>query len=263
MKFSQRKGLTKVREAIQIDSIDLALENKLWNIIYYFEENMTAEDFELYWLDFLENKIDEMPVDNYQYPNCRILFNLMRSSYLEDEWYKKYDLIEFLAKIHGSAFEKKCNEVLTKEMSGYRLLNGLLISITSEKEVEEIEAALKNTSKWSSVNEHLNSALKYLSDRENPNFRNSIKESISAVEALCIIITGEQKSTLGKTLNKIEQECKIHPALKSAFKSLYGFTSDAGGIRHALLEDDIKVNSQDAKFMLVTCSAFINYLKIK
>lgn len=48
-----------------------------------------------------------------------------------------------------------------------------------------------------------------------------------------------------------------------AFAALYGYTSDSGGIRHSLLEDDISVSFEDAKFMLVSCSAFINYLKIK
>ena len=39
----------------------------------------------------------------------------------------------------------------------------------------------------------------------------------------------------------IENRYKIHGALKSAFSSLYGYTSDSGGIRHSLLEDDISV----------------------
>jgi hypothetical protein len=34
------------------------------------------------------------------------------------------------------------------------------------------------------VSEHLNTAIGFLSDRKNPHYRNSIKESISAVESL-------------------------------------------------------------------------------
>ena len=51
--------------------------------------------------------------------------------------------------------------------------------------------------------------------------------------------------------------------MKNAFSALYGYASDSGGIRHKLLEDDINVKMEDAKFMLITCSAFINYLKAK
>jgi len=54
----------------------------------------------------------------------------------------------------------------------------------------------------------------------------------------------------------------MHSALKSAFSSLYGYTSDADGIRHALLNEP-NLYFEDAKFMLVSCSTFINYLIIK
>ena len=47
-------------------------------------------------------------------------------------------------------------------------------------------------------------------------------------------------------------------ALRNAFSSLYGYTNDAEGIRHALLEEG-NLTKADAKFMLVCCSAFINY----
>ena len=40
---------------------------------------------------------------------------------------------------------------------------------------------------------------------------------------------------------------------------LYGFTSDKGGIRHALM-DEPSLGYSDAKFMLVLCSPFTNFL---
>lgn len=54
----------------------------------------------------------------------------------------------------------------------------------------------------------------------------------------------------------------VHPALRGAFQKLYGYTSDADGIRYALLEES-NLDFEDAKFMLVSCSAFVNYLKAK
>jgi hypothetical protein len=52
------------------------------------------------------------------------------------------------------------------------------------------------------------------------------------------------------------------PAPEEAFVKLYGYTSDADGIRHALM-DESDLASEDAKFMLVLCSAFVNYLLAK
>lgn len=98
-----------------------------------------------------------------------------------------------------------------------------------------------------------------MADRKSPDYRNSIKESISAVESICKIITGDSKATFGTALKKIEEQHGLHGALRRAFDSLYGYTSDASGIRHALLEEP-DLDFDDAKFMLVSCSAFVNYL---
>lgn len=54
----------------------------------------------------------------------------------------------------------------------------------------------------------------------------------------------------------------MHEALKEAFKKLYGYTSDAEGIRHALLNDPT-LDFEDAKFMLVACSGFVNLLRAR
>lgn len=110
------------------------------------------------------------------------------------------------------------------------------------------------------VRQHLDAALKHLTDRQSPDYRNSIKESISAVEALCALVTGQDKADLSAALKTLEREVQLHGALKSAFNSLYGYTSDSNGIRHALL-DEAQLTFDDAKFMLVACSAFVNYIK--
>src|SRR5690606_9231623 len=122
---------------------------------------------------------------------------------------------------------------------------------------------ITNNDSFKSVKIHLETSLALLSNKQKPDYRNSIKESISAIESMCKIFIGDEKSTLGQTLNKLESEGHLHPALKKAFSSLYGYTSDDGGIRHALMESDRKIDFYEAKFMLTTCSAFINFLKSK
>ena len=51
----------------------------------------------------------------------------------------------------------------------------------------------------------------------------------------------------------------FHPTLLEAFTKLYAYTSDANGIRHGHLGDSY-VSLAEARFMLVSCSAFVNYL---
>jgi len=104
--------------------------------------------------------------------------------------------------------------------------------------------------------------LSKLSDRKNPDYRNSIKESISAVEAMAVIISGRSGATLGDALKVIKDTIGLHSALEKGFLAIYGYTSDADGIRHAMLSES-KCDFEDAKYMLVSCSAFVNYLKMK
>jgi hypothetical protein len=99
----------------------------------------------------------------------------------------------------------------------------------------------------------------YLADAKKPDYRNSMKEAISAVEALCKIIAKKDKANLGPALDAVTAKVKLYPKLLEGFKALYGYTSDEHGIRHAL-KDDGTPEAEDAKFMLVTCSAFVNYL---
>ena len=106
---------------------------------------------------------------------------------------------------------------------------------------------------------HLAQALSLLSDRENPDFRNSIKESISAVESLARELIGNPKATLGDALRLLEKCGVLHGGLKSGMSAIYGYTSDADGIRHGML-DEPHLDSADAKYYLVACSAFVNYL---
>lgn len=193
--------------------------------------------------------------------------DILRNWFFKAEWYEVYDLLEFLSLIDSNglniSFDENCNRALKKELSAFRVIKGKIVQITSEEEIIEIEQAINDTNPWKSVNTHLVTALELLADRKKPNYRNSIKESISAVEAICKIITGNESATLGESLTVIEKKHALHGALKKAFSSLYGFTSDSSGIRHALLENDVAVGFEEAKFMLVSCSAFINFLKSK
>lgn len=275
MRFSQRIGKTAVRDAIQLEQIDQKLEIRLWNTILnnFFDKIIIELNYDpdkrdtiyvIIWTEFFEKRADEIP--SYSDGDLYIKGTLeyIKKWFLTSEWYEKFDFIEFLSRMDNQGlywdFTNACNIALKKEMSGYRIIDEKIVQITSEEEIVEIEEALTVSSKWKPVITHLSTALDYYSDRETPDYRNSIKESISAVEALCVKITGDKKATLGTALTSIEKKYKIHGALKSAFSSLYGYTSDTGGIRHSLLEDDIEVTMEDAKFMLVSCSAFINYL---
>jgi len=280
MRFSQKIGKKDIRTTLQIDTIDSELRNRLWNAILelkggtdqydHYRESTFQQLSRVIWKDFFNYPMDKLPiwrVNSTERVDSDEMIAQLRTWFFKAEWFEVYDLIEFLSSqdlyYSGASFDESFNSALKKEMSAYRVLQGSIVQLTSEEEIMEIENAITGTNQWKNVNTHLTTALTFLSDRKNPNYRNSIKESISAVEALCKIITGNETATLGEALKIIEKEHSLHSALKKSFSSLYGYTSDSSGIRHALLETDSDVELEDAKFMLISCSAFINFLKTK
>ena len=93
---------------------------------------------------------------------------------------------------------------------------------------------------------------------ERMGYDSSIKEAVSALEALAQKITGEKKGTLGALIKKLN----LHPSLREAVSKLYGYTSD-GGIRHAKKDGDPETDFDTAKFVIVTASALINFITAK
>jgi len=270
--FSQRKGFKPIKSVMQVNYMDSELRNGLWNALTLFYWNQVKDKrisycknmeslFKRLWHEYFKQPIDTL--SDY-WPNT---YAKIRDYFFGCEWYEVYDFIEFIANncpddkynTVNSEFMNFCNSVLERELSAYRFVGGRVTQITSEEEVSEIEKALETTKPLKAINIHLRSALDLLAEKKSPDYRNSVKESISAVEAICNLITKEKKATLGQALKKIEDKVSLHPALKSAFSSLYGYASDAEGIRHSLL-DEPNLSFEDAKFMLVSCSAFVNYL---
>lgn len=156
-------------------------------------------------------------------------------------------------------FSEEFNKLFETEYVGYRFVDGKIVAITDKCEIEEIEQACNVP--YSGCKAHIEKAVGFLADREHKDYKNCIKESISAVESICQIIVGDDNATLGGALKKLKDNgINIHAAMESAFSKLYGYTSDEGGIRHAEGLFVREVSFDEAKFMLVSCSAFVNYL---
>jgi hypothetical protein len=274
MLFSQRKGLKPVKSVIQIDDIDMDLRTGLWNALTLSFWNqvhspglLTNDPMDVLvkriWMYHFKKPLDSL----YDFWNQNL--SEIKAYFFDCQWYEVYDFIEFIANNYPDEdesinwqFRDFCNSILKLESSAYRFVGGRIAQITAQVEISEIEEALQITKILKGVSTHLKTALEMFSDRKAPNYRNSMKESISAVEAICNLITKEKKATLSDALKKVEGKIALHPALKIAFEKLYAYTCDKDGIRHAL-HDEPNLDSEDAKFFLVACSAFVNYLIAK
>lgn len=283
MKFSERYGYVKPADVLKRAFLDkegiMALCNCFDHLAKWFnrydvdrgnryDESYTEME-ERIWCFHLNQRRD----DFYGYNSHKIV----ATEYLlseKNEWYLKFDLIEYsissLRKLMPdgdrgylqivNAFIALLNNTFKRLNYAYRVVDDQIVEITDQEEIAAIEEAIHQTS---SVKTHLSEALKHLSNRPEPDYRNSIKESMSAVEALCREITGE--TTLGPALTALKKNgIEIPTFLQSGIEKLYVYTNDSRtGIRHALMNDAEVPAFEEAKYMLVTCSAFVNYIQGK
>ena len=261
--FSQRKGFKPVAEVIQIDSMNSELRNSLWNAL---DVEIWSQDqapnhvlIDLFskalWFDFFKKPIDSRP------DSAALILAEIREHFFACEWFEVYDFLEFVFGFYpeDELQAEFLNSILDRELSGYRLVSGHLTDITNAQELEMLDTALTDT-QFAGVDTHLQQALALYAKRDEPDYRNSIKESISAVESMAKIVSEKPKATLNDALKAIEKHGLLHKSLKEGFIKLYGYTSDADGIRHAIMEKS-ELTSADARYFLLSCTSFVNYLK--
>ena len=278
--FSERNGFTKPREVLQIESINDALRISVFNTLYSFfgEYSAGSEDEDLLkitWSNFWHKALNDFPIYYWSF------YPVLKEWLSTCSWYEPYDLIEFLAgeikKVDSKksayygrysnehdtmldAFRHDINEMLQREYSGYRMAGKELIPITNDLELASIEIVLDSPGKFSGSRLHMSKALELFGEKPTPDYENAVKESISAVESAVRVISGNEKHTLSQALKAIKQSREIHSALLDGWDKLYGFTSDAKGVRHAFNGDEGEIDGALAKYYLVSCSAFVNYL---
>lgn len=273
--FAERMGRRAVRTLVQSDDLDVETRTELWNVLVILRSVFRQVDIETYNQDETESQtLDAVWAWEFKQPRderrgYEQVWGRIKKTVLEAEWFDVLDLLEAIVRYldryqtHTTAdtwseLLKVYNDRFEHYLVGYRFIGTELTPVDSSAEADAIAGALEATDEIAGARHALNRAVELLADRQTPDYPNSIKESISAVEAVVRRITGE--GTLGAGLNKVEAAgLVIHPALKGAWSKMYGYASDGHGIRHGSIEA-ANADQALAKYMLVTCSAFVSYL---
>ncbi len=188
----------------------------------------------------------------------------------DDPWHRVFDFVEYVLlrctaayeyedlnwiynKKRGKSFTSAIARVLEESKVGYKIIDNIFVPISSESEAREVEKALNTL--FHGANQHIKKAIKLFADRKEPDYENSIKESISAVESIAKEITEKEKP-----LNALTQSLQLHPSFKDALDKLYNWTSTDGGIRHGVSSKSLTPDQHTARFMLIACSSFVNYI---
>ncbi len=281
LNFSERNGYKMVSDVLQVETMSYELRNSLFNAIVihiintFFDEARFTKSttqsiyqalnswgyyakldvfFRKFYCQILKQKITEIP-------DREEAWEVFERYFDKAEWHEVYSLLEwFVSQVltqenAPSLFVEYVNMVLEENLSGYRFVDGLIVQIVDNKEISEISEALSH--KQEEIGKQISSALQSMHDK---NYRHSVKESISAVETFARSKTGT--SDMGAALSELEKFAVPKP-IKQAFDKIYGWTCGPDGVRHALMNNAQDVTFAEAKFMLIVCSAFVNYLTVK
>lgn len=151
--------------------------------------------------------------------------------------------------------------ILERTRSAYRVIDKMIVPLASDEEADAVRRAVKVVAAAEAQGpcSQLRQAATALTAGD---MAGCVRESISAVEgAAKAIAPGAANDTLGVALSKLTKTIGLNPAMASAFKALYGWTSSTEGIRHALVFPDLaNVTERDAMFMFGACASFASYL---
>ncbi|WP_125933243.1 AbiJ-NTD4 domain-containing protein [Kiloniella majae] len=273
--FSQAEGLEPLPSPIALKKLGKQARSLIWGRIYnsLYEYRVVLED-EFYneqeyigapWEQMLCKKhiaIDCLPADEFV-TDFNAHVDMLKELIFEGEYNYVFDFLTFILRHDDCPYDllSKIQLALKQSRSAYSIIDTgpTVIPNATEEEGWIIEEAFNVTKEndFDGAGKHLRKAAEALNRGDNSD---SVRESIHAVESVACRLNEDASKTLGPALTTLEKNITIHPALKKGFLSIYGYTSDQEGIRHAIHTGKVEVDVTDAVFMFGACASFVTYL---
>ncbi|MDP9693027.1 UNVERIFIED_ORG: hypothetical protein J2X79_000564 [Arthrobacter globiformis] len=254
-------GYVEPRTIVQVDDLDEDTRIHLWNLIYtlkmraydHYGALQMSDEFAIgLWIEW------HLSLEDLGKTTGTNFLEMVKKDVVEGTMAEAFDVVEACIDSVGARLSELLNNVFTKYLVGYRVVNGEIIPVTESAEIEAVEAAMEVLQPYSGARKHLQNALSLLANREEPHYANVVKESISAIEAVARHLTGAK--TLGDALKQLEAKgVPAQKALVEGWSKLYGYTSAEGGIRHGSINHG-DIDEALATYFLVTCSSMVGYL---
>jgi hypothetical protein len=135
-------------------------------------------------------------------------------------------------------------------------------------DLKRIQRHAPSSRNWSKANDALADELSHVRTQwlkaknfiylSTPDFENSIKESISAVESCLMILLNEPNGTLGKII----KQAKLDPDVERLVSQAYGFASNKAFVRHGGTTEST-LTKAEAEFFLEFAASSIVYITQK
>jgi hypothetical protein len=266
--FSQRNGYAEVPPQLEFGEVsatlrrlldyaiskEIAREARSGTMHAYFPSDWDglAQDFHVRFLELPARSYENSPHDFSS--SCH---RICERGTIE----RLFDAVEFFARHRVASAELKSNleGAFIEARAAYRLIDHQVIAIGTEEQGEAVEIAL-NAAEEYGANPARSHLVRSGAALRSGDWSGSIRESIHAVESVARRLSPDS-NTLGPALAELHRRGHMHPALKNAFSTLYGYTNDEQGLRHAnVFDNTANVDEADALFMLGACASFVSYL---
>ena len=242
--FSHRNKYINIKESIQFESLNDTTRVQLYNVFldeYWngysltdYNGNFNDKGFK--FIKNLYNNFYKEPIDEIE--PAYLELNKIKETIIHTDykWYEVFDFLEFILSYNSwQKLEKKISTVLYTNLVGYRLINKLFIPITNELELNTVADAIPES-------DHVTKAIEALSKKPNPDTHQVSIQCYSAIEEI-----GDVK--LPKGLKQI----------RDGIMTMRNKESDA----HGKNPNKEPINVEEAIMLLITTSAYINYVVSK
>jgi len=191
---------------------------------------------------------------------------MIRSLFLEAEWWQVYDLCETLVKLcrFREQIAERIDAIFAEEGVPYRMTADGIVWRFTEAATEALaettrylvdDGALRGPSgQW-------RKALEHLSERP-PDAENCIKDAIGAVEGAARILSGRETDTLSALIKPFAKEIGMHPALAGVVEKLYAYRGDEQAVAHGATQEPRDLIAE-AELVLHISAAVIVYFSKK
>ena len=273
LSFSQAQGYEAIPGPLQLEELPRNARTRIWNVFFvHLDESRVANNFGMWcidgnWRDILRAvhaDFHGLAVDEWSRKFSTACEGPRK--YIEEQPFNKvFDLLQFVLRHRRCPREFISDMQRTfKECRLAYIIDAAppptILPAATPEEGRTVVDALQTLRKagLDGSAAHLRAAGERIREGD---WAGSVRESIHAVESVARQLDPGAANTLGPALVSLERRGALHPALKTAFSTLYGYTSEEQGVRHALLnQTGARVGQDEAVFMLGACAAFASYL---
>jgi hypothetical protein len=181
-------------------------------------------------------------------------------SRLLTDQYSKLETIEMIKKY----FSEEVNQLLMEENIDYNFVGGQFERrgrAQTQKNLKKMGTVLAD-SNLNEVRKHYNKAIRFFNQTQEPDYNNSIKEALCALESAIEICTGKKASNnFNLAIKELEGNAddKIPTPIAQSMMKVFAFRGSGQGISHAA-PDGFRVSDLEAELVLNTVAAFITYI---